>query len=270
MYANDSDKNVRYEIYQLCSIVPTLEREKGCNEDQYNWILGEADMQLGQWAENAIWIRQMLHDKSRSSEKRQRENIWSRRVAQSGLTGRGLFSRGCFSDASLSEGRFFGRWLMKGAWSRGSAQGRSKPFSVTTWDPWDDERAGPSHVPRHGAAGCQAVWHQDLEIIGCKSLNNLALKSMVKYAFASISSGFHHMISASRCLRRRGEDQTHRLLSIFAFLPSPRLELERKPWFDTQTANASTTILLQTQYQTFIACDCSAVSHWDITGHISY
>lgn len=104
----------------------------------------------------------------------------------------------------------------------------------------------------------------------CKSLNNLALKSMVKYAFASISSGFHHMISASRCLRRRGEDQTHRLLSIFVFLPSPRLELERKPWFDTQTANSSTTILLQTQYQTFIACDCSAVSHWDITGHISY
>lgn len=49
MYANDSDKNVRYEIYQLCSIVPTLEREKGSNEDKYNWIQGEADI-LCNWA----------------------------------------------------------------------------------------------------------------------------------------------------------------------------------------------------------------------------
>lgn len=44
MYANDSDKNIRCEIYQRCSIVPTLEREKASNEDQYNWIQGEADI----------------------------------------------------------------------------------------------------------------------------------------------------------------------------------------------------------------------------------
>lgn len=44
MYVNDSDKNVRCEIYQHCSIVPTLEREKASNEDQHNWIQGEADL----------------------------------------------------------------------------------------------------------------------------------------------------------------------------------------------------------------------------------
>lgn len=180
-----------------------------------------------------------------------------------------------WSGCSLSQPgwrQIFGRWLTKGAWSRGSAQGRSKPFPATKWNHPDDEGAGPSYLPRGERPAPKAA---DLLLQApCSSPQSsspgedlpgvspdpgkqrlqiprraafvLLWNPRQTMPFESLSSGFHQPIPEAGS-GEKGEpgypDRSQSSLFSQASVTTPQI--------GSRTVNAGTTILLQMHNQTF-------------------
>lgn len=149
---------------------------------------------------------------------------------------------------------------MQGGWSRGSAEGRSKPFPVTKWNNPNDERTGPSYLSHSKQLVTRT---EDLLLQVSRSS---PLKFKTNYTLGLPQLGVSPADPRSRQLRKRGDMTPKPLSSLCLSLKS----LSQHPKFDTQTVNAGTTILLWIHDQTFQhTCDCNTVQCWDVRDNTS-